>query len=235
MMNTRVLMEIYHALLNHFGHRNWWPGDTRMEIMLGAILTQAVSWKNVERAIANIKERDLLDLAKLKTVDQEELAELIKPALYHRQKARKIKELINFIVTNYEGNLDSMFKEPLGTLRDQLLQVWGIGPETADSILLYAGGKRVFVVDAYTRRVFYRLGLVEEDITYAELQQLMETHLPPQIEIYNDYHAQIVALGASYCKKNKPLCNKCPIAAWCEKLPDSRRNHDGGRKNELLE
>ena len=219
MMNTRVLMEIYHALLNHFGHRNWWPGDTRMEIMLGAILTQAVSWKNVERAIANIKERDLLDLAKLKTVDQEELAELIKPALYHRQKARKIKELINFIVTNYEGNLDSMFKEPLGTLRDQLLQVWGIGPETADSILLYAGGKRVFVVDAYTRRVFYRLGLVEEDITYAELQQLMETHLPPQIAIYNDYHAQIVALGANYCKKTKPICNKCPIAAWCAKLP----------------
>jgi len=210
------LMQIYQTLLDHFGPRGWWPGDSRLEIILGAILTQAVAWKNVKKAIDNLKENELIDIVCLEEIEETGLAELLKPALYHRQKAKKLKATVNFITREYNQDLDLMFDNSLVELRPKLLSVWGIGPETADSILLYAGNKRIFVVDAYTCRIFSRLGMVPENVTYHEMQEFMQKYVEPEIDIYNEYHALLVALGANYCKKSKPICNKCPISKFCK-------------------
>jgi len=211
-----LLMEIYSTLLHYFGPRDWWPADSRLEIIVGAILTQAVSWKNVEKAIANLKGAEVLDIELLHRIDENELAELIKPALYHRQKAKKVKAMIDFIYREYQADLDSMKSDDLQTLRLKLLSVWGVGPETADSILLYACEKKIFVVDAYTSRIFSRIGLLDGKSGYDEVQSFMQTYLPPQLDIYNEYHALIVALGAGYCRKTNPLCKKCPIMSYCK-------------------
>lgn len=207
--------EIYKALFDHFGPRGWWPGDTKWEIVVGAILTQAVAWKNVERAIANLKEANLLGLEEIYEAEEEDLARFIKPALYHRQKAKKLKALAKYIKDRYRGNLDLMLKEELYKIRRELLDLWGIGPETADSILLYAAEKPIFVVDAYTIRIFSRLGIVEEKISYEEMQYLIQKALLPDVKLYNEYHALLVALGSNYCKKNNPYCNLCPINNFC--------------------
>jgi endonuclease-3 related protein len=213
-----ALMQIYHTLLEHFGPRGWWPADSRLEVIIGAVLTQAVAWKNVTRAIANLKSAGLIDINAILNIDVKELAQYIKPALYHRQKARKLKALMSFIATEYNGDLDLMFSESLPILRKRLLAVWGIGPETADSILLYAGDKMVFVVDTYTKRIFYRLGMAGENISYQEMQELLEHHIPPNLYIYNEYHALLVGLGANYCKKNRPCCSQCPLLNLCKYL-----------------
>lgn len=215
-MNSVSLMEIYQVLLDYFGPRGWWPGESRQEIIIGAVLTQAVSWKNVEKAIVNLKQAGVLDFEVLANLEDARLAELIRPALYHRQKAKKLKLLTSFIIEQFGGNLDLMFKQPADILRPQLLAVWGIGPETADSILLYAGNQLVFVVDAYTKRIFARLGLVDEDISYYQLQNFIQGQVIPQVEIYNEFHALLVALGARICKKTAPLCEKCPISNFCK-------------------
>ncbi|MDD2585299.1 MAG: endonuclease III domain-containing protein [Syntrophomonadaceae bacterium] len=212
------LENIYNLLLQHFGPRGWWPGDSQLEIILGAVLTQAVAWKNVEKAIDNLKGADLLNLTRLDAIKEDDLADLIKPALYHRQKAKKIKILITFIYSEYEGDLNVMFKSPLEELRVKLLSVWGIGPETADSILLYAGNYKIFVIDAYTLRIFYRLGLCKEDTAYSEMQDFMHKYVIPEVRIYNEYHALLVALGANYCSKSRPRCNNCPLAKYCKYL-----------------
>jgi endonuclease-3 related protein len=216
--NQELVMQIYHTLLKHFGPRGWWPADSRLEIIIGAVLTQAVAWKNVTLAIDNLKWANLMDINTIVNIDEEDLAQYIKPALYHRQKARKLKTLINFIATEYNGDLDLMFAESLPVLRKKLLATWGIGPETADSILLYAGDKMVFVVDTYTKRIFYRLGMVEENISYQEMQEFLEHYIPPNIYIYNEYHALLVGLGANYCKKSRPRCSKCPVQNLCKYL-----------------
>jgi endonuclease-3 related protein len=219
MQPTReLLMQIYHTLLEHFGPRGWWPADSRLEVIIGAVLTQAVAWKNVTRAIDNLKLASLMDINAIIDIDEEKLAQHITPALYHRQKARKLKALMNFIATEYNGNLDLMFTESLPVLGKKLLKVWGIGPETADSILLYAGDKMIFVVDTYTKRIFYRLGMVEENISYQEMQEFLEYHIPPNLYIYNEYHALLVGLGANYCKKSKPRCSQCPLQNLCKYL-----------------
>ncbi len=214
-MKREQLMEIYQRLLQHFGPRGWWPGDSRLEIVLGAILTQAVSWKNVEKAIRALKKAELLDIPALLALEEEDLATIIKPALYHRQKARRLKILLEFIADDYDGDFDLMFSEPFPELRAKLLDLWGIGPETADSILLYAGNYPVFVVDTYTIRIFSRLGWVEEKCSYQKMQGLLQGHLPLDVELYNEYHALLVALGANYCKKKKALCDECPLAGYC--------------------
>jgi len=203
-------------LFDHFGSRGWWPGDSKLEIMLGAVLTQAVAWKNVEKAIYNLKKTGLLDYNRLVEARVDELADLIKPALYHRQKAKKIKALVDFIAEEYGGDLDLMFADSLVQLRAKLLTVWGIGPETADSILLYAGNYKIFVVDTYTRRIFSRLGLIREDIAYDELQGFLHEYVVPDVKIYNEYHALLVALGSSYCRKSVPVCGKCPVSVYCQ-------------------
>lgn len=212
------IMQIYDILLGHFGPRGWWPGDSRLEIIIGAVLTQAVAWSNVKKAIDNLKSAQLIDINAILDIDEEILAKHIRPALYHRQKAKKLKAVMTYIGSLYHGDLNLMFKAPLPQLREELLAVWGIGPETADSILLYAGDKLIFVVDAYTKRIFYRLGLTDENISYQEMQDFMQHYVPPDLYIYNEYHALLVGLGASYCKKSKTRCGECPLLNFCKNL-----------------
>lgn len=214
--NNSLFTKVYQELLLHFGPRGWWPGESRLEVILGAILAQAVSWKNVEKAIANIKQAGLMDIMSLSEAEPDYLAELIRPALYHHQKAKKLKAMIAFINENYQGDLASMFAEETDTLRKKLLTIWGIGYETADSILLYAGDKLIFVVDAYTKRIFARLGMVDEKISYQEMQMILHKNVVPEVPVYNEYHALLVSLGNSYCNKRRPKCEECPIAIFCK-------------------
>lgn len=208
---TEIQREIYRRLLSCSGPRNWWPAKTPFEVMVGAILTQNTSWANVERAIANLKRAKALSPKKLLEIDLEKLEQLVRPSGYFRQKAKRLKIYLRFFFASpILGSIPNMQKIETGEMREMLLAVNGIGPETADSILLYALDKPVFVVDAYTRRIFSRLGLVPEKIGYEELRMFFEKSLPGSVALYNDYHAQLVALGNRYCKK-RPLCRECPL------------------------
>ena len=207
------LLDIHDRLLEHFGPQQWWPAETEFEVIVGAILTQNANWKNVEKAIANLRENDLLSLEGIHSVNEEKLKGLIRPAGYYNSKARKLREFTNFLFENYK-DLDEFLALPQEELREQLLSVWGIGPETADSIVLYAAGKPSFVVDAYTKRIFSRMGLVEEGIEYDKLKYFFENNLPEDVGLYREFHALIVELGKNYCK-TKPLCGECPLVSLC--------------------
>lgn len=204
------LPEIYRHLLDEAGHRNWWPGDTAIEIIVGAILTQNTAWTNVDKAIFNLKTAKVLSVKKLRDIPEPELAQLIRPSGYFNQKAKKLKRFIRFLDDNYGGSIGRMKKAPMERLRDQLLAVNGIGPETADSILLYALDKLTFVVDAYTRRIFSRHYYFGSDPSYDEVQARFQEECPPDLDVYNDFHAQIVRIGNRYCKP-KPRCEGCPL------------------------
>ncbi len=211
------LDEIYHHLLDHFGPQHWWPGDTALEIMVGAVLTQNTNWENVEKAIANLKGANLLDLHRLAETPTGMLAELIRPSGYYNLKAVRLHNLIRAITAEHD-NLDSFFAADLYTLREQLLAVKGIGPETADSILLYAGGFPAFVIDAYTHRLLLRHGLIWEETDYYEMQELFLSGLPEDVALFNEYHALIVRVGKEFCRKTKPRCETCPLR---ELLPEA--------------
>jgi len=204
------LMEIYRRLYGRFGPQGWWPADGPFEVIVGAILTQNTAWRNVERAIENLKGEGLLDPWALLKVDEEELAALIRPAGYYNVKSKRLKAFIRYFCEKYQGDLGKMFGRPLPQLREELLKVGGIGPETADSILLYAGGRPVFVVDAYTRRVLGRHRIIGEGATYQEVQELFMENLPQDVELFKEYHALFVRLGKTYCRP-KPLCEGCPL------------------------
>ncbi len=212
MQKRDILLKIYNSLYNYFGPLNWWPGDTPFEIMVGAILTQNTSWSNVEKAINNLKKENLLEPRKLYRINQEELAQLIKPSGYYNIKARRLKNFINLFVNDFEGSAEKMFSGDSGELRKKLLKVNGIGPETADSILLYAGKKPFFVVDAYTKRVFSRHKLISKDSTYYQIQEFFIKNLDRDVKLFNEFHAQIVMLGKTICTSKNPDCAKCPIA-----------------------
>lgn len=207
---NKKLMNIYKSLYDHFGPQSWWPGDTAFEVCVGAILTQNTAWQNVEKAIANLKKEKLLDPHKINKLPVKSLARLIKPSGYFNIKAKRLKNFISFLCEKYDGKASKMFSNSSGHLRGHLLGVNGIGPETADSILLYAGDVPVFVVDAYTKRIFHRLKLTPEDITYHDMQQFFMKNLTLDATLFNEYHALIVMLGKNYCKK-KPVCNPCPL------------------------
>jgi endonuclease-3 related protein len=204
------LESIYPILVKQFGHRGWWPGDTPFEVILGAILTQNTAWSNVEKALTNLKKAKVFSIKRLREIPESELASLIRPSGYFNQKAKKIKSIIAFLDANYGGSIARMKKAPLERLRTELLEVSGIGPETADSILLYALDKKVFVVDAYTRRIFARHYYFDPDPSYDEVQERFEREAPDDLDWYNDFHAQIVAVGNRYCKP-KPQCEGCPL------------------------
>ena len=206
-----ILHDYYDALFEKHGTQSWWPGRTRFEIIVGAILVQNTSWSNVERAIVALRRERLLTPAGIEGVPQTKLARLIRSSGYFRQKARKLKAFVSFLRKNYAGSLAKMFRVPTNELRVQLLAVHGIGPETADSMLLYAGGHPVFVVDAYTRRVLERHGLVHEKATYEEIRRLFENSLPKRVSLFNEYHALIVHTGKHFCKPRAPLCSACPL------------------------
>lgn len=206
----RALLSVYRALYRHYGHRGWWPGETPFEVMVGAILTQNTAWKNVEKAIDNLKRKRVLSPSRLQALSERELADLIRPAGYFNVKARRLKNLLRFLHDQYQGNVKKLFRAPLPRLRSELLEVNGVGEETADSILLYAANKRIFVVDAYTRRVFLRHRYLQGSEDYAEIQSFFSRLLPKSLALYNDYHAQIVEVGKDYCRKT-PHCHTCPL------------------------
>ncbi len=208
-----VLQEVYQRLLEAFGPQKWWPGDTCFEIMVGAVLVQNTNWQNVERAIGNLRAAELLDPLALYAVPEEELQELIRPAGYYRVKAQRLRSLLQFLVNRYDGSIEGMFHTPLDKLRRELLSIHGVGPETADSILLYAGGQPTFVVDAYTYRVFSRHGWIDLESDYHQIQEYFHDHLPADAPMFNEFHALLVCLGKHYCKKGKPLCETCPLKA----------------------
>ena len=212
MQKRDVLLKIYNSLYNYFGPLNWWPGATPFEVMVGAILTQNTSWSNVEKAINILKKENLLEPRKLYRINQEELAQFIKPSGYYNIKARRLKNFINIFVNDFEDSAEKMFSGDGGELRKKLLNVNGIGPETADSILLYAGRKPFFVVDAYTRRIFSRHKLISEDSTYYQIQEFFIKNLDRDVKLFNEFHAQIVMLGKTICTSKNPKCTKCPIA-----------------------
>lgn len=209
-----TLREVYQRLFARFGPQNWWPGDTPLEVMVGAVLTQSVNWGNVERVISNLKAAGALSPRALREVPPEALATLIRPAGYYQAKARKLKALAEFIGTAGD-DLGRLFTGDTPELRERLLRVYGVGEETADSILLYAAGRAVFVIDAYTRRIVGRLGLARPTAPYRELQGLFMDHLPADAALYNEYHALLVRLGKEVCRKTAPRCPACPVADMC--------------------
>jgi len=212
-----ILQDVYDRLLAAFGPQHWWPGETPLEVLVGAVLVQNTNWRNVEKAIANLRDADLLDPHALHAVPVEELEELIRPAGYYRIKAKRLRHLIDFVVERFDGSLERMFQTPLFELRPALLAVHGIGPETADSILLYAGQLPTFVVDTYTHRVAARHGWIEFDVDYESLQELFAAHLPQDVTLFNEYHALLVRIGKDFCRKAQPQCQQCPLQDF---LPD---------------
>jgi endonuclease-3 related protein len=206
------LKKIYERLYARFGPQHWWPADTPLEMIVGAVLTQNTAWTNVERAIANLKKVRLLSLPALRRIDEKRLARLIVPAGYYNIKARRLKNVVGFI--HAQGGLEQLFKTDTPRLREMLLAVNGLGPESVDSILLYAAGRPLFVVDAYTRRVFSRLGFFPVDEVYGKVQALFMDGLPHRTQLFNEYHALIVALAKHHCR-TKPVCAPCPLRAVC--------------------
>jgi len=203
-------MNIYRKLYQAYGPRNWWPGETPFEVMVGAILTQNTSWRNAEKAILKLKGRGVLNPKGIHHLKKSELAHLIKSSGYFRVKTDRLKSFINFLFEEYDGDLKKMRRERLEELRRKLLQIKGIGPETADSILLYGLKKPIFVVDAYTKRILSRHGIISEKASYEEVQGLFMDYVPHNEKSFNEYHALLVHLGKALCKK-VPRCDICPI------------------------
>ena len=204
----------YEALFDAFGPQHWWPGRSRFEVIVGAILTQNTSWTNVARAIANLRKARLLSPLGIEKASPATIEALIRPSGYFRQKTRKLKAFCAFLRRNYSGSLRKMFARPTAALREELLGVFGIGPETADSILLYAGKHPVFVVDAYTKRMLARHGWVGEDARYEDVQKLFEAQFPGDTAQFNEFHALIVQSGKRYCRTREPLCAECPLGEY---------------------
>ncbi|MBP1751944.1 MAG: endonuclease [Geobacteraceae bacterium] len=209
------LLAIFDMLLHQYGPLSWWPADTPFEVCVGAILTQNTNWGNVEKAIEKLKEENLLSPKALQEVPIGRLAEFIRPAGYFNVKSGRLKDFIDWLFREYDGSLERLFSEEWGQLRGKLLNVRGIGPETADSILLYAGQKPSFVVDAYTKRFLSRLGLLREYSPYEEVRALFMENLPADVQLFNEYHALIVQHCKEFCRK-KPLCGQCPLHRICE-------------------
>jgi len=210
-MNTRErLLKIFDVLLRAFGKRHWWPGETPLEVMVGAVLTQNTSWKNVEKAIASMKARGLMDMGALHAVRTEVLADVIRSAGFFNIKSKRLKNLTSVLCDEFDGSIRKMKLIDTEGLRKLLLAINGLGPETVDSILLYAFDRPVFVVDAYTKRFARNHGLLDDEDDYHRIQDYFQRNLPSDTYLFNEYHALIVALGQTWCKKI-PLCGKCPL------------------------
>ena len=205
-----LLMNIYRKLYQAYGPRDWWPAETSFEVMVGAILTQNTSWRNVEKAIQKLKGKGVLNPEGIHDLKKSQLASLIKSSGYYRIKTDRVKAFVNFLFEEFDGDLKRMGRERLGELREKLLGVKGIGPETADSILLYGLKKSIFVVDAYTKRILSRHKMILENTAYEEVQKLFMEHLPLDEKLFNEYHALLVHLGKTVCKKI-PRCDVCPL------------------------
>jgi endonuclease-3 related protein len=212
------LRTYFDTLFAAHGPQDWWPGRNRFEIIVGAILTQNTSWTNVERAIRNLRAARLLSPEAIRRAPSSRLASLLRPSGYFRQKTKSLKAFVNFLFETHAGSLSRLFATPTDALRHQLLAVRGIGPETADSILLYAGKHSVFVVDAYTRRILQRHGLSHAKPTYEEIRKIFEISLPADPQLFNEFHALIVHVGKNFCRPNNPRCSECSLSRF---LPQS--------------
>jgi endonuclease-3 related protein len=202
---------IYRKLFDYFGPQHWWPAESAFEVMVGAILTQNTNWGNVEKAIANLKKENVLSAKKLYRIKLRRLAKIIRPAGYYNIKSRRLKDFLKFFIGDYAADIKKISQVDLSALRNQLLAVKGVGPETADSILLYALNKPVFVVDAYTKRIFSRHGFFNEDASYSLVQEFIMANTDNSVKLFNEYHALLVKLAKEFCLKNKPKCTSCPI------------------------
>ena len=214
----RELREAYRLMRKQFGHRKWWPGDTPFEICVGAILTQNTSLKNVESAIANLKAAHVLTPRKIHALSHDELAQLIRPVGYFNVKAKRLRAFVDTVVEQHGANLKRLFKGDTATVRERLLAINGVGPETADSMLLYAGDHHSFVIDTYTKRIFQRHNWCGTDADYYDLQSLCSAMLnqkpsEAKLDYWQDYHAQLVGVGNRFCKPRNPLCTECPLEA----------------------
>jgi endonuclease-3 related protein len=210
----QLLLRIYQSLWTTFGPQGWWPGETPFEIIVGAILTQNTAWSNVEKTLARLKAAKVLSPSALHRMPVRELAPLLRSAGYFNIKAERLKNFVRFLQEEYQGRIDLMFREEVSRLREKLLSIRGIGPETADSILLYAGGYPIFVADAYARRVFSRHGMLDPESDYEEIQNLFMGHLPAEAGFYNEFHALIVRVGKEFCKKSGGKCEACPLHSF---------------------
>ncbi len=215
-----MIKNIYDRLFNFFGPQYWWPvsednnADPRFEIIVGAILTQQTTWKNVEIAIKNLRKKNLLSPKTIHDLKNSELELLIRSSGYYKVKAKRLKNFIRFLFDNYDGKLNQFFKKPIKELRQELLSINGIGKETADSIILYVAEKLIFVVDAYTFRICKRLEIIDSK-DYEQVRKLFENNLPKDINLFKEFHALIVELGKNYCKI-KPRCDECPLKGECQ-------------------
>lgn len=218
MDHKRALLRLYRRMDAHFGPLHWWPAQGPFEVMVGTILTQNTAWINVEKAIRRLKQQKLLSPQAIAEADGEVLAEAIRSSGFYRLKAQRLKSLVRFFLTNYDGDCGRMAAAPLPILRDQLLAVTGVGPETADSILLYACGLPSFVSDAYTKRILSRHGLVTEAAPYDQIRGLFMAHLPADVALFNQYHALLVNTGKHFCRK-EPRCGTCPLG---DQLPEKK-------------
>ncbi len=206
-------MEMFNLMLVQFGPQHWWPGDGPFEMMVGAMLTQNTSWTNVEKAINNLKVMNLLTVEAIHEIPVERLADIVRPAGYYNIKASRLKNLVNMLMERYGGNIFRLFDEDMDAQRTTLLSVKGIGPETADSIILYAAKKPIFVIDAYTHRILNRHNMADDQAAYDEMQDIFMSSLEPDHNLFNEFHALIVRTAKLYCRKI-PQCDKCPLDGW---------------------
>jgi endonuclease-3 related protein len=218
-----ALLDIYNRLYAAYGPQGWWPGGSPFEVVVGAILTQAAAWTNVEKAIDNLKAAGVLSPRGILETPVDDLAHLVHPAGYYNAKARKLKAFVEMLFERHGGDLDRLFTLPLPELRRELLTTHGIGPETADAVILYAANQPCFVIDAYTRRVFGRLGLAPERDDYGSWQRMFEGTLPSDVALFNEYHALVDRHAKTFCRKG-PLCGQCFLREVCPYgcLPTSR-------------
>jgi endonuclease-3 related protein len=216
----KELLNIYRRLLAHYGPQHWWPAEEPFEVIVGAILTQSAAWGNVEKAIANLRSANALSPKALRQLSTPRLAKLVRPCGYYNAKALKLKSFAYWLGNHHDDNLDRLFASSVDDLRQQLLSIQGIGQETADSIILYAASKPIFVVDAYTRRIISRIGLAPDKNSYADYQALFMGNLSPDAALFNEYHALLVCLGKKVCRPH-PLCPQCCLSELCRSAPPS--------------
>src|SRR3972149_289701 len=209
-----ILTKYYDSLFATFGPQGWWPGRTRFEIIIGAILTQNTAWTNVEKAITNLRAKKALNPERMGALAHDEAAGLIRPAGYFNIKAKRLRHFLDHLFANHEGRLEKLFKQETTRLRAELLSINGIGPETADSILLYAGGHTEFVVDAYTKRILERHQIIDNIAEYEDIKALFMQNLPKDIRLFNEYHALIVRTGKDFCRPREPRCKECPLGRF---------------------
>jgi endonuclease III related protein len=210
------LDEYFNSLFTALGPQRWWPGKTKFEVILGTILTQNTSWKNVELALLKLRTAGVFTPSAVEKVHIRSLQALVRPSGYYRQKARALKAFVQFLRTGYRGSLKRMFATPTIELREKLLRVWGIGPETADAILLYAGQHPVFVVDAYTKRIMARHGWIADKAKYEEVRWMFERQFPGEVERFKEFHGLIVTVGKNWCRKQVAECEECPLGRYLE-------------------